>query len=60
MHFFISASILIAKLLLISQVKLQQYNVPREIIGAVTGEHSGVTATLQHLQSTKLYVKIGD
>ena len=34
MHFFISAFILIAKLLFISQVKLQQYNVPREVIGA--------------------------
>ena len=46
---YFSAYILIAKLLLISQVKLQQYNVPREIIGAVTGEPSGVTAT--HIKS---------
>ena len=60
MHFFISASILIAKLLLISQVKLQQYNVPREIIVAVTGEHSGVTATHIKCPCCNTYKALGE
>ena len=50
----VCSALLTAKLLFISQVKLQQYNVPRETI--VTGENSRVTTT--HIKFT--YKALGE
>ena len=53
-------ALLTAKLLFISQVKLQQYNVPRETIGAVTREHSRVTTTHIKFPCCNTYKALGE